>query len=341
MKLTPEALMTVFSDSTALLLILGLLTLSDRNRNRKDFEDRSFFMMCVDVLILTVFNAACYVFTGKDVEKYGSAAVILYSVSALFTVFFVCRWITHLDYQIYRNEDHIKRRYKILNIMAFLIFAALVVNIFTRFLFSVDEYLYIIRFKPFFALSLLQLAGFLYPGYEIYRYSRKNRVLFFYKSWPIIVPILLNVVVSLTTWYSVGSICFACAVVFLYFFKMNRWRFVDEESGFYNMEYLGFLKRMVSAGKRQYKYILVFEGRDSIDELCRILKKELPPKGEIIRQSENKFLLPAVITNKSILKSMKEMVEADVTKYDSENKDKKIALKTAIEPFDSYVITEG
>ena len=338
MKLTPEALITVFSDSTALLLILGLLTLSDRNR--KDYEDRSFFMMCVDVLVLTVFNAACYVFTGRDVEKFGRAAIILYSVSALFTVFFVCRWITYMDYQIYRNEDHIKRRYKILNIMVIFIFAALVVNIFTGYLFSVDEYLYIIRFRPFFALSMLQLAGFLYPGYEIWRYSKKNRVLFFYKSWPILVPILLNVAVSLTTWYSVGSICFACAVVFLYFFMMNRWRFVDDGSGFYNTEYLGFLKRMVSEGKRQYKYILVFKGQDSSDELCRILKKELPPKGEIIRQSEKVFLLPAVITNKSILKSMGEMVEVDVSEYDSKNPDKKIALKTAIEPFDSYVITE-
>lgn len=327
-----DALMSVISDFFAVFLCLGLLILSDRNRSRKNFEDTIFYRLCLMMLFVGLSDLAAYLMIDREYSLFGYPAALLYTLEKLLIDLSILQWIFYLDYQIYKNRDHIKRRYGILYVPVLLLFALYAVNIFTGIFFYVDQRLVLCEGPGYYPLILLETLGFLYPAFEIYRYSKRNRIVWFSGAWPVVVPVLLDVVVSSLTRYSATALSFCASLAFLYFFMMNRWRFVDEETGFFNGSYLDFLKKLKREGKRDYGYILRFTTKDGKEELCRALKGEAPTESDIIREREGSFLLCTGVCDRARLRDLGEFVLAGL-------EEEKASFD--ILEFDSYKITEN
>jgi len=303
-----DALMSVISDFFAIFLCLGLLVLSDRNRSRKNFEDTIFYRLCLMMLFVGLFDLAAYLMIDKSYPLFRFPATSLYTLEKVLIDLSILQWIFYLDYQIYKNRDHIKRRYRILLVPFAILLSLYAVNIFSGMFFYVDQRLVLCEGPGYYPLTLLETLGFLYPAFELYRYSKRNRIVWFFKAWPVIIPVLLDVAVSSLTRYSATALSFTASLAFLYFFMMNRWRFVDEKTGFYNAPYLDFLKRLKREGKRDYGYILRFMAKEPEEGLALALKNDAPVESDIIREGEGTFLLCTGVSDRSKLRDLGEFI---------------------------------
>ncbi len=334
MKIAEDVLMTLLSDTFAILIFLGLLTLSDRNRKRRNFEERCFFYLCLTGLGMAAADGAAYLMIDKSLSSLRLPAILLYTIEEILVLAVVWQWILYIDYQIYNTRDHLKRRYRWTGFVFAVATALYVINIFTGFIFTVDERLVMCWETGYPFMLVMETAGFFYPVYELYRYSKRRKIVYFMQAWPVIVPVILDVIVSSLTVYSVTALCFASSLTFFYFFMMNRWRFVDESSGFYNSAYMDFLKRLKKEGKRDYNHIIAFSAKkDTSEELCHSLRDNAPSQSDIIRENDGRFLLCTAVTNRDALFDLGVFIKSGAEGNEPEDE-----IKFDILDFDSYTV---
>ena len=334
MSLTPESIVTIYADLMAFIIAFGLLFLAMQYRVGKDVHaGRLFMTMLVSLMFNAVTNGFSYAFHHQSFGWSAPVRMImptLAEISALFTLF---AWFLYADYKVYGSWDRTKYLGKYFQIPVIVFEGLCIINIFYGFMFTVDENMVFVARPLFYVMMLAQYFYGVFPVVMILHYIRLHGKLHFFHLWPVVGPVVVSSIFTLLSPYSARAFGFAIALVFLYFSYIDRWRFDDFESGFYNKHYVDYLLATAEKENWDYHSAIFFDVDSTCEGLYEIFRQEVPNGGEIIRVAPLRFLLFSKSSKASMTKLLSAMILESANEYDERHPDS--------EPIDmvvSYII---
>lgn len=291
MNIAEGAMVSVYSDAMAFLLIIGLMILPDRKRVRSQTEGRLYGGLCINTLLIALFGGICYAMRGQSENWAAVLVLISKTVVELCLLSLVYQWVMYVDFKLYGSRDQLRRRYWGLYIPVAIFSLLLLINIFTGIVFSIQPDMTYVSTVVYDVMIALEYLYILIPMLLIYQYDRANPGRRSFSIVPALVPILLGSVVSVFTAYSATALGIAVGLVLLYFSMINGWRFEDKESGYYNRALLNGLLKSDSPIVDGIRGAVFFETAGDAGKLGELLKRELPQKSVIVHDSEKRFVL--------------------------------------------------
>ncbi|MCR5032301.1 MAG: hypothetical protein K6A92_05505 [Lachnospiraceae bacterium] len=316
MNIAVDSIVTVYADIMAFVLVMGLLYMCKSYKVGRDKRaDKLFVTLCLMTLINAASNGASYALHHQSSALPAPVRMILPTIAELSVLYVMFLWLLYVDYKIYSSWDRIDRVQKIFFVPVLVVSIAALINLFTGFMFTVDETMMFIARPPFYVLTVFQYAYGILPVVAVLHYVRLHGKLHFFHITPVVVPVVVAALFTLFTDYSARAFGFAVGLVFLHFSYINKWQFDDVESGFYNRHYLDRILELCAAGKRTYKGALQIRVQNPSQAIYDILRQELPKGGELIRTDEHTFLLFTPNARTSMLSLLSCMIEDAAEDY--------------------------
>lgn len=295
-------------DAMAFLLVFGLLILPDRKQIRDKNGAGLFLGLCVNAILIAVFDAVCRVLVTRGFSWSRTAELILRTLLEIAYLHLAYQWIMYADYKLYESPDQLRRRYRGLYIPVLLFVLFLFINLFTGILFSVSPE----GLHKTWLYGLMVFLEFLYmllPVVLIFQYDREHSKNRLFDVAPTCVPMVGGRVISLLTGYPADVIGAAVGLLLLYFSLMNSRRFEDEMSGYYNRAFLNGILKSDSRETDRLHGLVLFETKDDEEELGRILRGEMPKDGIMIHIRKGTYALLCPGGMKGDLEFLADLVE--------------------------------
>ncbi len=322
MSLATDSILTIYSDTMAYILVIGLMFFSNQFKVGKDQHANTlFFRLCVLTLVNALSNGISYALHHQVTGWPMPVRMIMPTIAEYSTLLVMFGWFLYCDYKLYKSWDRSRSIYRIFQIPVFVMGALCVINMFTGIMFDVwEDHTFHGKFL-FYCLTVLQYIYGIFPVLSIIRYIKTHGRLHFFNITPVVVPVLTAAIFTLLTNYSARSLGFAIALVFLHMSYINLWRFEDRESGFYNGQYINHILTLTRENKLDYHSVIEFETANTPDEFYNILRTEMPGKAEVIRMSKNKFLLFSESPKTSMIQLLSSMIQDSADEYDEQHLD--------------------
>ena len=324
MNIAEGAMVSVYSDAMAFLLIIGLMILPDRKRMRSETEGKLYTGLCVNTLLIALFGGICYAMRGR-IESWSEILVLTSkTIVELCLLSLVYQWVMYVDLKLYKSRDQLRRRYWGLYIPVAVFSLLLIINPFTGIIFTIlpgNTYASTVIYDVMMAVEFFYI---LLSMLLMYQYDKAHPGRRSFSVVPALIPIILGSVVSVFTSYSATALGIAVGLVLSYFSMINGWRFEDKESGYYNRALLTGLLNSDSPIVDGIHGAIFFETAGDAGMLGELLKKEMPPEGVIVHDSEKRFVLLTRSGNPGDLRFLADMV----TDAASEDEGSALSLKT-------------
>ena len=320
-----NAIVSCYADAASLLVMILLLFLSERIRDRQNKSARIFFLLCLQIAFTCV---VCFVFNATA----GHTSPISHTVAAVSRILWElcsittdCLWLTYVDQKLYGDGRKKGRQYvRIGIIMVYLVL--LIINVFTGMIYTLSDNNTLQRKPLFYLMMLAEFLLFFSAALSVWNYDRKTMKTRFLRITPMIVSMLLAVLPQFFTPYNLGIIGYVTGVTLLYFSMATEIRFVDRESGLYNKGYLAYLFDLALAQKNDIRSVLILEADGDLPALFGILRDVLHPQGDVIRTGEKKFMMFSAIDSRSTIEYLSSLVEDAVQKHNTEHPEAKIQV---------------
>ncbi len=327
MKIVAESIVTIYSDTMAFLLTGGLLFIASSFRAKKDeHSNKLFFLLCVFTMVNALSNGASYMLHHQNLGWPVFARMILPSIAELSTLCGMFMWLIYIDYKLYESWDRTRFVEKYFRLPIIVFGCLFVINLFTGVMFTVNENFEFVATSLFYVVMIFQYGYAVTPIITYIRYYTMHGKKHFFHISPMVIPAAVAAVFTLLSNYSARAFGFAIALVFIYFSYINRWRFDDPETGFYNKRYISHVMAMARDGKKDYHSAMIFEVKNIPIQLINILKAEVPENGEIIRIEKNKLLLFSESSKSSMIRALSALIKDDTDEYDRTHEDEPIDL---------------
>ncbi len=316
-QIAPVSQPTLYMDATAIVICIGLLILRAKPLNGRDkTAEKLFSLMLTFLMINGLANFISYSLHFQNTGWSAPARMIFPTISEI-TILYACyAWMMYVDYKVYGSRDRILRTYSYFQIPVIAFTVLSVINLFTGFMFIVDENMRFVWRLGFYFLSIAQYFYGIYPAFVLIRYALTHKKIQFFHIWPTVVPAGFAAFFTLFTPFSARCLGFTIAVVFLYFSYVERWRFNDRESGFFNRHYVDYLLELEEDKLPDYKSVLIIYAENVNQELFSILDSDTPYGGELIRMSEKLFLLFSESAKTSSVKLLSSTFRKEAENYD-------------------------
>lgn len=328
MILAEEAVVSVYLEVMALLIMLGLILLSRRIDLRRKLDSRVFLIMCLCVVADGLCSAFCYAMHYQNYPWGSTAVLIVRTLQEAAILLLVYNWSLFTNHKIHHSREHIDRIYPYLFIPISACMLFLVVNLFTGILFTISAD-NLCKATPFYyVMTAIEVFYFLQAVGMILYYRRKGVRLHFFHVTPVIIPTVIGALVNILTPYSAAALGCAIGLIFLYFSMIADWRFDDPETEQYNREYLLCVRALARDGRRDCRNIVVFETDADPAVLAELLSHEIPRDGDLIHMGGGRFVLLLDQGDRSALELLELLVAEAVDEYNEEHPQEEISLKT-------------
>ncbi len=328
MKIATDSIVTLYGDFMAFLLLAGLLVFAYSMRGKKDEKSSGLFSLLVVVtMVNAVSNGASYVLHHQKLGWPFALRMILPSIAEFSTLAVLFIWLIYIDYKLYESRDRTKALERFVRLPVVIILVLFIVNIPTGIMFEVSEDFTFVSKPLFIAVTVFQYIYGILPIVSYIRYIINHGQKQFFHISPIVIPTLISSLFTLVTSYSARSFGFAIAIVLLYFSYINRWRF-DDETGFFNKNYINYLKILARNKKVDYRGAVFFELNNMPKDLCIQFKEELPKGGEMIRIENDQLMILSESDNNALLVALSDMISDDAEQYDNEHPEKPVELSS-------------
>ena len=327
--ISDRSLVTVCSDSAAFILVFGLIWMYRKYRLGRDKTvDSLFRTLCFSTMVNAASNAFSYAMHGQVLNWPMPLKLVPPTIAEMSSLFVLYVWMLLVEYKLYRSRERIRYLQWQFIIPLFVIGFLCLTNLFSGFLFNMDDHSYFVSGPMYLIVTLMQYVYALLPVIFVIRYYKLHgRPHFFYLA-PILIPNVVAAVFTLFTDYSARSMGFGVAIMLLLFSNIDRWRYDDAESGFFNRHYMEHLDNLIRDGKRDYKGAVCFECDNCEKELFGILREELPKDAEIIRADDERFIVLTEAAKPSTLQLLASLPMDSASEYDNLNpKEKQIGLR--------------
>lgn len=287
-----QSIVTVYTDIMSFVLAMGLLFLFKRyHRWRDKTGDKLFTALCALTMFKAFTNAVSFALHYQHTGWPLPLRLLFPTLAELSVLLGMFVWFLYVDYSIYESWDHVRDIQKHFGIPVLICVGLFVHNYFTRAFFTVDESM-LFQPKPLFTLIVvIQYSYGVLSILAVVRYVIRHGRIRFFSIMPVLVPVIAACLFTIFTPYSARAFGFALALVFIHFSGMNKWRFHDSESGFYNRQYLVSLMDLIRTGKRNYQGALCLKAKSPSQEFYGILRMELPKDAELICKERGNYIL--------------------------------------------------
>lgn len=320
--MAPESYLTIYLDITAVIICLGLVFLGSKAIEGRDKTAEHLSRGILILLVLNgITNAISYACHHQNLGLPAPVRMIAPTIAEITTLYVCFIWMLYADYKLYGNRDRILRRYRYFQIPVFVFTGLSIVNFFTGFLFIVDENMQFVPNAGYYLLLIAQYFYGLFPVFLLIRHALTHKHIQFFHIWPTVAPGLISALFTQFTPYSGRCLGFTIAAVFLYFSYVERWRFNDRESGFFNRHYVDYLLELKEEKIPDYKSAVLISAEHVNKELFSILESNMPYGGELIRLSDQLFLLFSESGNVSSIKLLSATFREEAEEYEKNNPD--------------------
>ena len=314
-----EAIVSCYLDAAAILLMVLLLLLSERIRERKTASLQIFYRFSYAVALTCV---ACFAYNAmyrQPAPWCHTAALIARTMREILVLLVILLWIAYVSYKLNGEKEFHTVRHRVFLAPAFVFLILLIVNLFNGMVFTVSAENVM---EPKLLYYALFAVDFLYFGSSLVtvrRFDRKATKTRFLSAPMIVVFVVVASVPQFFTRYDIGILWFAVGVVLVYFSMISEIRFVDEESELYNRSYLAYLFDMAIAGKNEVRSALILEADGNLPAVFRVVHEALQYSGDVIRVEESKFLMFSQSESRSTMQYLSSLVEETTEKHNREN----------------------
>ena len=325
-----EREITLYLDVMALVTMIGFMLISERFRQRKTAGDKIFFIMCINVLIFTLFSMAQNLIPRGNPELHKQLLLVFETILELAELFLTYQWILFIGYWIYESADHLKRRYWGFLLPLGIITVLYAVNLFKPILFFFNDEFRIVPMLLYFLVMLVQLTYFIISGVLVWKNNRTVDRMKVFHFAPILAAFIFGFIQLVFSRIDTSPISFTAGVIFVFFSMTERWQYDSEIPGFYHAAMISYMKDQSLAGKEDYWSSIVFTAGGDDKALAEIIRKELPRRGRPVHLGNGSF---AVFLDKG-KDDLKDMISFAITdaarEYDDEHKDNPIALSVEV-----------
>ena len=251
------------------------------------------------------------------------------------------------DFRLYRSPDHLKRNYPLLLAPAAVFLILLLINLLWDNRFHVTAEEFFTGTWLYWGMKLLQLIYLLFPVGMVLRFRLMHSRLRFFRVAAFTVLGLLSFATLPLHRVFFFYLIFSLGIVFLYFSMMNIWRYVDNETGFYNRAYLRQLYGEQEDAALQTDASplpgpaahsdsvpsrggILFLMDGNVAAAVKLLKTELPKDSEVVRTDTHQFLFLTGRTRLDQLRGLARLVEQGVREHNLDHPDTPISFRSEI-----------
>lgn len=229
---------------------------------------------------------------------------------------FLCMWITFLSWFLFEDKAFIRRKFWVGFVP--LIIGAVVTGIaIPMALTSVQGFRFALG--AILAFFVIRIFYFLIALWLLREYKKQNGYLRFFNPWVFFIPVaagwLLGDIFNLG-FSALGS---TLGLLLLYSSICDEERYLDPETGLYNMDFVGYLKGL--AGKKRYApsgaMVFVMDPAEDRKAFSDTLKQQLPRDCEpILRNDREVVVLTNVIDRGPLRMVMEDVRQASDARSD-------------------------
>jgi len=321
---TGKEVVSVAADLAAVILMICQLIRIRKMSAQKDSIKHYFRMLSWMVLVMSVIHllrsyAVLQIggFTAEDFGKLSSSdqmAWYLLAVAGLLidiflSTVFLFMWITFLSWYLFEDRGFIRRKFLVGFVP--LIIGAVVTGISIPMALT-SEMGYRFALGVVIAFFGIRVFYFWIALWLLREYKRQNGYLRFFNPWVFFIPVAAGWLLDDIFYWGFSALGSTLGLMMLYSSIHDEERYLDPETGLYNMDFVGYLKGLAGKNKYAPSSAMIF----SIDEagerkaFSDILKKQLPKDCEPILRNDREVVVLTNVNDKGPLK----MVIEDVRK---------------------------
>ncbi len=323
--------------------ILLLLTINRRLRTSKRKEDEFFRFLCIVEIIYCLAEIAAsagrYYAIGQGFKYW---PMLLSIIPQIVLVFCVQMWVLFVDYYINGSMDGIKRRYKYFYIPYIVLAVVSVIGIYLIGRVEIEgaedvtgvsrpiAWMTVSWLGVYFIVSVATVIWYILQAYKIVRVHKaeQDRPLFL-KLEVFIIPWILAYVFELipATAFYIEPLCAAISLFLTFFIIQKRYRYLDEDTQMYNMQFIDFLKKhFKDKGYRDGSFVFIRGGDpQNTAEAIRSCK---PENSMAFRLDKDTFLLSSHNPGERALKAFEELLK---TEYDAVGGGKSLDISVVVQ----------
>lgn len=320
-------------------IVLVFMYINSYRRSDKFFINSKIFILLLQTnMVLIIIDILSWAFNKLD-----SPLNMFYNYSFNLLLFIVeplvpMLWIFYVSYQLFHDEEQIKK-YKIpLGILFFINSVASVSSIFTGLFFNIDSLNIYQRGEFYWIHILFTYSLLIYSIYIIIKNRKSIEKSVFYSLIQFPIPITIGATIQVFHYgasYAWSGMMLSLLIV--YFNIQDRSLNTDYLTGVYNRRQLdNYIKSKIktSSKKSSFSAILLdinnFKeindnfghdvGDDALKDAVEIIKKSLRQNDMVARYGGDEFLIIMDINNYNILKNTVERIKVNTNYFNTNNK---------------------
>ena len=249
---------------------------------------------------------------------------------------FLYMWITFLSWYLYEDRDFIRRRFWAGFTPLIISAAVTCVSIPLAILTEKGYIFFMVAVGIFFVIRVFY---FLAALWLLRDYKKQNGYLRFFNPWVFFVPVFAGWLAQDIFDLGFAALGSTLGVMLLYSSIVGVQRYMDPETGLYNMEFPVYLKELIRKKKYDPCSAMTFTVGKTGDmkEFAEILKKQLTQDCEPIRQSDRKVVVLTNVKEKAPLAMVIGDVQAVLEEQGSEMVKAGCSLKKKTETAESFM----
>lgn len=309
--------------AVALMIVLMIRTkalAAEKSSVKRYFRGFSWIVLCMGALHLVQSYAALQI-GGLTAEEFGRftvseqrgwylTAIAFFLIDIFFSAVFLCRWITFLSWFLYEDKDFIRRK-SWAGFVPLIIGAAVTgVSIPLALLTEQGYRFYIAAIIAFFVIRMIY---FLMALRLLIEYKKQNGYLRFFNPWVFFVPVFAGWLLQDVFEWGFSALGSTLGLMLLYTSIVAEERYLDRETGFYNRDFVNYLKEL--ARKKKYApcsaMFFTLDSAAEMKDFSKILKKQLPKDCEPILRSDCEITVLTNVRKRSPLAMVMGDVQAE------------------------------
>ena len=318
---------SIYADVSAIILLLGLLLLTNRLRKRAGFGEKLFSKLTQISVVYAVFDIIYMIIRSGDLGQVnGVLAMTAVTVVEFVTLVLIYTWLLYVDFMLYQSEDHVLRHYKMLAIPFFVLAVVLFLNCFFQFMIELDPDEIYDFTGPYFVYIAFEYAFLIVSIVMIIRYKKNNGSMHYTNFVPMGIPVLVGALVSNTTPYSAFALGLAIGLVFLHFSFMEEACYKNEEKGYFHKEYFERLIEHTKNGEYDPRGAIYFKAEGNREAFEEILLEWIPDDSELLKIHDGSYLF----VNEHGRSRITDMLITDISEDTEKYKDGPISLENEL-----------
>ncbi|MBQ8945836.1 MAG: hypothetical protein IJ058_03385 [Lachnospiraceae bacterium] len=292
MSINTDKIANIDINFAAVILMLGVLVAVLRKKHTGNKADTAYLFMVASTLFLATDGLLVAFLRGPYHPGPYVLVMILETLLEVSLNLTMLIWFLYTFFVMYDSMDYLKRKLVLYFAPVVVLLVLDIVNIFTGMLWYYDSNTVYHDTGLYVLQDVFRYAYLFMSTYQYLRYKKETGGMPFFSIWPFIVPMLWGTLLETLTGCTAFHLGISIGVAMLYFISADKSSFIDEVSGFYNVNYLKDLHKRVINREAEPSGILRVElpAASDIAGFCEGFGKVLPEKSETVRTGEDCFV---------------------------------------------------